>query len=366
MKKIIIVLIIFISVIAGIYLYRNTNVPQSHQKKIPEVVRVTASLEKAAVIAQNLEVPWAIALLPNNDMLITERKGQIIRINQNGNVESVINIDEVLQIGEGGLLGIAAHPDFTKNNYIYAYYTYAADGNQTLNRVVRYFLKNNALIDKKIIIDRIPGAQNHNGGRIKFGPDGFLYIATGDAQEPSLAQDINSLAGKILRVDSNGRPAPGNPFNNAIFSYGHRNPQGLTWINNELWATEHGPSTRDELNRIEQGKNYGWPTITGNEQRAGMQTPVINSGSDTWAPSGLVDYKGILYFAGLRGNALYSFDPNNPENGVKEYFKIEFGRLREVVLGTDGNFYITTSNKDGRGIPDEGDDKILRINPDIL
>lgn len=366
MKKIIIVLIIFVIGIIGAYFYRTINQPDSDLKKPQKANKIATSTQRIAVIAQNLEVPWTIAFLPNGDMLVTERAGRIRKVDKNRNVENVAAINEVLQIGEGGLLGIALHPDFPANNYVYVYYTYSSSGSQTLNRVARFSYKNNSLSDRQIIVDRIPGASNHNGGRIKFGPDGYLYIATGDAQKPSLAQNTNSLAGKILRVDIDGRPAPDNPFNNPVFSYGHRNPQGLTWINNELWATEHGPSAHDELNRIEIGRNYGWPIITDDQQKSNMETAVINSRSDTWAPSGLASYKGILYFVGLAGNALYSFDPKSPQNGVKEYFKNEYGRLREIVLGPDGNFYVTTSNRDGRGNPDDTDDKILRINPEKL
>jgi glucose/arabinose dehydrogenase len=312
------------------------------------------------IIAKNLEVPWEVVFLPSGHMLVTERVGRLKQIDKNGRVVNELEIDEVLNIGEGGLLGLALHPNFSSNRQIFLYYTYSSNGNNTENRVVRFVYQNGALSKKDIIVDKIPGAANHNGGRIKFGPDGFLYITTGDAQEPSLAQDTNSLAGKILRVDENGKAAPGNALENRVFSYGHRNTQGLAWRRNELWATEHGPSGNDEINKIENGKNYGWPIIQGVETREGMITPVVNSGSSTWAPTGIVFLDGMIYFAGLRGMALYSL---NPDNITKENIKVisdEFGRMRAVVVN-NGKLFVTTSNRDGRTIPKSEDDKIIKI-----
>ncbi|KKR58957.1 MAG: Quinoprotein glucose dehydrogenase [Candidatus Curtissbacteria bacterium GW2011_GWC2_41_21] len=194
-----------------------------------------------------------------------------------------------------------------------------------------------------------------------------MYITTGDAQEPSQAQDINSLAGKILRVTDEGKTASGNPFDNLVYSYGHRNPQGLAWDKDgRLWATEHGrsgiQSGLDEINLVEPGKNYGWPTIQGDEKRQGMETPQLNSGSDTWAPAGAVFVGDSLFFSGLRGQALYEAVIAGDDISFKEHFKGEFGRIRNVVLGSDGYLYITTSNRDGRGTVKTGDDKIIKIN----
>ncbi len=313
---------------------------------------------QVTVIAEGLDTPWAIAFLPDGNLLVTERNGNLkkVDVKSSSKVETIAKIDEVLQIGEGGLLGVTLHPDFNNNNYLYLYYTYSGSEDNTLNRVSRFTFSDKKLIDEKIIIDQIPGASNHNGGRIKFGPDNMLYITTGDASEPSLAQDKNSLAGKILRVTDDGAK---------VYSYGHRNPQGLAWDDQgNLWAAEHGSSTKDELNKIEEGKNYGWPTIQGTEQISGMETPIINSGSDTWAPSGLAFKDGKFYFSALRGVSLFSFDPSTKE--LKRYLKNEYGRLREAIVGPDGNLYITTSNKDGRGNPAESDDRILKINLEAL
>jgi glucose/arabinose dehydrogenase len=333
---------------------------------------------QSSIVAQNLDTPWALAFLPDNSILFTEREGRVRFIDKNGNLQQqpVAVITEVREISEGGLLGIAVHPDFTSNNYVYVYFTYGTTNQNTNNRVVRYKFANNSLTERTVIVDAIPGAPNHDGGRIKFGPDGYLYIATGDSQEPSLSQDRASLAGKILRVTDDGKPAPGNPFNTAIYSYGHRNPQGLTWDEKgQLWSTEHGrsgfPSGLDELNRIAPGKNYGWPTIQGDETKGEMEKPVLHSGSDTWAPSGAAFYpgrgeEGSIFFAGLRGQGLYEATLNGNSVNLKKHFDGQLGRIREVVLGPDGFLYITTSNHDGRGTPKADDDKILRINPERL
>lgn len=344
--------------------------------KINEVTKLTGTAEspRETIIAENLDTPWAIEFLPDENLLVTERGGtvKLIEADNNYKVTDVGRIPDAKEIGEGGLLGIALHPDFESNNHVYFYYTYEQNGQNTMNRVVRMKFKDNRLSDEKIIVDRIPGAGNHNGGRIKFGPDKFLYIATGDAQVPSLAQDRNSLAGKILRVTDEGKAAPGNPFNNQVFSYGHRNTQGIAWNSTgELWQTEHGrsaPTGYDEINFIESGKNYGWPDIEGDEGRAGMVTPIRNSGpTTTWAPASAAYIGESLFFGGLRGQTLYeAVIKNNQVSEFKEHFKGQYGRIREVIVGPDGMLYITTSNRDGRGNPATGDDKIIRVNPEKL
>jgi glucose/arabinose dehydrogenase len=319
-------------------------------------------------LTTGLDTPWSLAFLPDNSLLVTERPGRVQRVNKDGSTTTIGTIDDVVESGEGGLLGLAVHPDFETNKYIYLYYTYQATGENTLNRVVRYTLENNTLSERTIITDRIPGALFHNGGRIKFGPDNYLYIATGDAQEPSLSQSRTSLAGKILRVTEDGDPAPGNPFDTRVFSYGHRNPQGLTWDNaGNLWATEHGNSATDELNRIEAGKNYGWPTIRGTEERSGMEIPIIQSGASTWAPGGITFHNNALYFAGLRGNALFRATVDGASaSDLTKIFEGEFGRIRDVVVAPDNMLYMTTSNNDGRGNPSSEDDRIIIVNPSKL
>lgn len=336
--------------------------------------QVQSDEERMTILAENLDTPWAIAILPDGGMLVTERKGTVRFIAQNGELrqQPVGELPEVVESGEGGLLGITLHPDFVTNNYVYLYYTYNQNGNNTLNKVVRMTYKSNSLQNKKDILTEIPGASNHDGGRIKFGPDNNLYIGTGDAQEPSTSQNRNTLAGKILRVTDNGDPVEGNPFNNEVYSYGHRNVQGLAWDKeNNLWATEHGrsgiQSGLDEVNLIHSGKNYGWPEIEGDETRGGMQTAARNSGNTTWAPSGAAIIGDSLFFSGLRGRTLYEAVIKDKRiTELKEHFSGEFGRIREVVADKEGNLIITTSNTDGRGIPKRNDDKVIRINPQKL
>lgn len=249
------------------------------------------------------------------------------------------------------------------------YYTYSENNGDTRNRVVSYIFKDNQFTSEKIIIDNIPGAANHNGGRIKFGPDGFLYITTGDAQNSSQAQDINSLAGKILRITDQGQPASQNPFNNFVYSYGHRNPQGLAWDSqNRLWATEHGRSGilsgLDELNLIQPGRNYGWPTIQGDQTAPDMEAPRLNSGpSDTWAPSGMAYFNNFLYFTGLRGQSLYKISMANDKLSLSKHLTGQYGRIRDVVLGPDNFLYFITGNQDGRGTPHSSDDRLVRLSP---
>lgn len=391
-RLIIILLVIFL--FGGGYWYYNANKEEVENKVMQTVQTVDhvtnsqdgsneSTSELVTVIAQNLDTPWAIAFLPDGSMLVTERRGSIKKVDKDGIVTLVgkVACDE---IGEGGLLGIVLEPGFDPNNQnknqIYVYCTYKVDGNKTFNQVARYdYPPQGASLGGtfggfELIVNNIPGASNHNGGRIKFGPDGYLYIGTGDAENPSQAQDTNSLAGKILRVDVHGtnQPAPGNPFGNLIYSYGHRNVQGLAWDKDgQLWATEHGPSGGssccDELNKIEMGKNYGWPTIQDTQTKEGMVTPLKSSGKTTWAPSGMAYALGDLFFAGLRGQRLYHAEfKNGLFERIHEHFEGEYGRLREVILGPDNMLYVTTSNKDGRGTPKGGDDKILRIDPASL
>lgn len=323
-------------------------------------------------IVEGLEVPWDIAFLPEGGMLVTERTGHVVRVDEDGSKHE-IPVPGVRQGGEGGLLGLVLHPEFETNKFVYLYMSAPGSAGETTNRIVRYAFDGETLVQDKIIIEGIPGAVYHDGGRMEFGPDGMLYVTTGDATRAQIAQDLQSLGGKILRLTPEGGPASGNPFGTRVYSYGHRNPQGLAWDSaGRLWESEHGRSGvttgLDEINLIEPGKNYGWPEIEGDESAAGMQNPVRHSGSrDTWAPASLVYVHGSLYFGGLRGEALYEAVLNgNQVVEIKEHFKGEYGRIRTVRVGPDQMLYLTTSNRDGRGAPQTGDDKIIRVNPALL
>ena len=332
---------------------------------------------KVETIAENLEVPWAIAFSSDDRIFFTERVGKL-RVIENGE----LNPDPLIVLGvgggEGGLLGLALDPDFEKNHYLYLYQTYN-EFLSTYNKVVRYTVDQNQLLDETILLDKIPGAVYHDGGRIKFGPDNKLYIATGDAGNPDWSQDIDSLAGKILRMNSDGTIPEDNPFENSlVFSYGHRNPQGFDWDKAGIMvATEHGPSgergrAHDEVNLIEVGKNYGWPEVVGDESENQMINPILHTGSSTWAPSGasfyhsdnVSEWEGSYFIGTLRGNHLRMLDldlQNGKVLASEALFEGEFGRIRDASMGPDGNLYLLTSNRDGRGSAGPNDDRILRI-----
>lgn len=328
--------------------------------------RAQAATPTMTVLAKNLEIPWALDFLPDGNIIFTERPGRVKLLNPTTGVVTLLaTIPGVKANKESGLLGIALHPQFATNNYVYIYYTYA-----TGNRVERYTLANNQLTAPTTIIDAIPANDYHNGGRIRFGPDGYLYVTTGDATVDSSAQDTNSLGGKILRVKDDGTAAPGNPFNNRTYSYGHRNPQGIAWDGTTMYATEHGPSQPsccDELNKIEMGKNYGWPDVQGDATKDGTVINLMNSGTDgnnTWAPSGTAFYNGSVFFAGLKGEALYEAKVNGTTATiVTQHFKNQIGRVREAIVGPDNQLYITTSNKSTQGgSAQPEDDKIIKLN----
>lgn len=361
---------VIIFIIHSLYFLRYQKEIPSDWKEVKPTVGVESTIipveQEMEIIATGLEIPWDIAFLPDGRMLVTERSGKLLMVGKE--TKTIKEIEGVMHKGEGGLLGIAVHPQFEKNNYIYLYLT-TLDNGDIANKVERYTLVKDVLGNRKVILSGIRGSSNHDGGQLAFGPDGYLYITTGDAENPDLAQDKNSLNGKILRIKDDGSIPQDNPFKNAVYSLGHRNPQGLAWdVSGTLWETEHGPSGfqtgYDEINRIEKGNNYGWPVIRGDAKKEGMVSPVLQSGGrDTWAPAGLAYRNGSLYFTGLRGEALYEAKINK-DNTVTlvVHYKKEFGRLRGVTVGPDGKLYVSTSNKDGRGRVKEGDDKILRIN----
>ncbi|AHJ31646.1 hypothetical protein NSP_53580 [Nodularia spumigena CCY9414] len=339
---------------------------------------------KAEEVVTGLEVPWGIAFLPNDKMLVTERPGRV-RLVENGKLKPPVATVNVTASGEGGLLGIAAHPDFATNRYFYLYYT--TDKNRSpVNRVERWQLSSDGLTASldRVIIDDIPAAIFHNGGRLRFGPDGMLYIGTGDAREPQISQDVESLAGKILRLTPDGKIPADNPFpNNPVFITGIRNTQGFDWYNpSTLFVTDHGPSGElgrrgeDKVSVLQAGDNMGWPAVENCEAEAEFVRPSLvwreaapPGGAAIYTGDAIPEWKGNLIIGTLRSRHLHRvvFDSDNPSQVLTHevYFQGNspngFGRIRDVIMGTDGELYITTSNCDGRGNCPQGQDKIIRI-----
>lgn len=329
------------------------------------------------VVATGLQIPWSLAFAPDGRLFVTERPGRV-RVIQNGRLlpDSALVLADVSAQGEGGLLGVALSPLFAQNHLVYLVYTARRATGSPVNRVVRYREVNNTLAEAAVLVDGIGAATIHDGGRIRYGPDGLLYVTMGDAAVSSIAQDLASPNGKILRLEDDGRAPRGNPFGSLVYSYGHRNPQGLDWhpATGDLWATEHGATANDELNVVDAGRNYGWPLIEAARTLPGMQTPALFFDS-TVAPSGGSFYRGAafpsfrdnFFFATLRGLHVHRvvLDSSDPRRIVTHERLLEgrFGRIRDVVSGPDGALYFCTSNRDGRGTPVETDDRVARIVP---
>src|SRR3989338_6844406 len=304
------------------------------------------------ILVGNLDTPWSIDFLPDGRMIFTERPGSVSVFD--GKETVLVGTIEVSELSESGLLGIAVDLDFENNKFVYLYYTHDKG-----NRVSRFTL-NTVLEDELILLDNIPNAQFHDGGRIKFGPDGLLYITTGDATVPSSAQNIESLSGKILRMNKDGSILQDNPFGNYVYSYGHRNPQGLAWNDDgELFSSEHGPTRNDEINLIVKGGNYGWPQEC-DEDSSQYINPLRCFTEFTLAPAGIAFYDNNLYVAGLRASQLRKISLANNTVISEEEMINNLGRIRDVVEH-NGFLYIATSNRDGRGIPRIKDDLIIRI-----
>ena len=371
------------------------------------------------ILVENLEVPWDLSFASSGEMFISERVGRILKF-ESGEISQVVEPTDAIDAGsippgadekswwveggEGGLLGIAAHPAYPDPAYVYAYYTSKVLGG-IQNRVVRFDAEaDDPAKSAEVIVKVIPASNIHNGGRLSFGPRNYLWITAGDAGEDKLAQDTTSLAGKVLRVTAEGDPAPGNPNlgSNAdprIFTYGHRNPQGITWLpDGTPIATEHGPSAHDEMNVLEAGANYGWPIAR--EKAAYLRhdefhRPVVNTGNVTWAPTGCVFYTGDgvpqwnnrLVSGTLKGQHINVVTFSQPDRELPpmdgdarrfdedwydssftatshKTFVDELGRIRLVTQGPDGNLYAITSNRDGRPrdpFPTERDDVLVRL-----
>lgn len=314
---------------------------------------------EVGTIARNLAVPWAMAELPDGSVLVTSRDtGAVSRVTAENRSLDAGTVDGVAPGGEGGLLGIAVPPGDDPRS-VYVYYTSATD-----NRVARIAWTGDELADQRDILTGIPKAAIHNGGRIAFGPDGQLYIATGDAGDAESAQDRDSLSGKILRVDGAGRPSGGNPDPaSPVYSWGHRNVQGLAWDGDRLWASEFGESDVDELNLIEKGGNYGWPRCEGPCDEPGVIGPAVTwSPTSTASPSGMAIAKGSAWVASLRGEVLYQIPLDGARAGTpRAWFGREYGRLRDVLAHSDGQLWLATNNTDGRGSPGPLDDRIIAV-----
>jgi aldose sugar dehydrogenase len=326
-----------------------------------------ASSDKGiAVVAEKLQTPWSIVLSKDGRVFFTERIGTIRMINANGTLaQDPVGYIRVDQVGEGGLLGIDLHPNFTLNHKIYIYHTYS-NSSGIYNRVMLLVENENKLADSQIILDGIPGGRFHDGGRLKFGPDNKLYISTGDTGIAKLSQDKSSLAGKILRINDDGTIPIDNPFpGSAVYAYGFRNVQGLTWHpqTRELYASDHGATGNDEINIVRAGSNYGWPYEECSND--GKYTAPVICFNPSIAPSGIaipnssrLGYNGDLLLATLKGSQLRSIDLYT---GEQNNILVGYGRLRDVVEGNNGSLFVLTSNTDGRGLIQENDDKILRI-----
>jgi glucose/arabinose dehydrogenase len=322
---------------------------------------------QTSVLATNLEAPWDVVFLPDGNALVTERdSGRVLSVSPSGETEEMQTLPADGS-GEGGLLGLALSPDYEEDGLVYAYYTTAED-----NRVVRFRLGE----EPDPILTGIPVNTYHNGGRISFGPDGLLYVGTGDAGNTANSQDPNALGGKILRLNSDGSVPADNPFpDNPVYSYGHRNVQGLAWdAEGRLYATEFGQDTYDEVNLIEPGQNYGWPNVEGNGGEAqGYVDPISTWATSEASPSGaavltsggIPQWQGDFFMAALRGERLWrlDLDENGAVAGREELLTGQAGRLRHVTQAPDGSLWILTNNRDGRGSPIPDDDRILRLAP---
>ncbi|MFE6734645.1 PQQ-dependent sugar dehydrogenase [Microbacterium sp. NPDC057650] len=316
----------------------------------------TSETTPTKTLATDLEAPWSVVRLDDGGALISQRDdGRIIELTPSGSTRVVGTVPDVVSGGEAGLNGLAVH-----DGMLYAYHATADD-----NRVVRMPLigdpGSRALGEPETVIDGIPKAGNHDGGRIAFGPDGMLYIGTGDAGQRERAQNQDYLGGKILRVTPDGDPAPGNPFGTAVYSLGHRNVQGLAWDSDgTMWASEFGQDTWDELNRIEAGGNYGWPLHEGIARAKGFVDPVVQWKPEEASPSGIAVVGDVVLIAGLRGERLWVVQTSSPDGSWPMYTG-SFGRLRDVIPGPDGTFWVLTNNTDGRGSPRDGDDRLLQL-----
>jgi glucose/arabinose dehydrogenase len=324
----------------------------------------TSAAKAYTIAAERLHTPWSIQF-DGDTIYVSEREGNIVMVNSGTMTRQKVRLNKQLNNeGEGGFLGIQLSPDFRESRQAYAYHTYD-EGGKVLNRVVVLQKKDDGWEEIKSYLEGIPGAYTHNGGRLAIGPDNLLYITTGDSGKDMLAQDLKSNAGKILRMTLDGKVPADNPFPSSyVYSYGHRNSQGIAWDKQgRMLSSEHGPSGNpgghDEINLIEKGRNYGWPSIIGDAKKEGMVSPLYHTGDIAIAPSGIsFDAEGQLLITTLRGEKLYRY--NSAMNRLTAILEGE-GRLRDVKLH-NGSFYVITNNTDGRGKPAANDDRLLILN----
>ena len=312
------------------------------------------------VIASGLTTPWSIVRLPSGSALVSERDTALIKeIMADGTVREVATVGGVVPGGEGGLLGIEV-----AGTVLFAYFTSSTD-----NRIVKFALLGDAgtysLGAGIPILTGLVKAATHNGGRIKVGPDGMLYATVGDTRLPDAPQDLASANGKILRMTLDGKVPADNPFPGSyVYSFGHRNPQGIAWDREgQLWESELGQNTWDELNRITPGGNYGWPIVEGIAGNPAFIDPILQWSTDTASPSGLAFTRDTLFMAALRGKRLWAIypDPAGATAIASPWFTGVYGRIRDAIPGPDGSLWIATTNTDQNGTPVEGDDRILQI-----
>ncbi len=333
---------------------------------IPEPASKTGN-ESIEVIATNLEKPRSIAITEDK-IFVTEKIGRLRVVQDNHLLDDPLITLRTANVFDGGLLGVATHPDFSNNHYLYVFYTYE-DEAELWNKIIRITESDNKAKDVVTILDKIPGSRFSNGGFLKFGPDEKLYVSTGSVSDSShFSQDLNALAGKILRLNDDGTIPEDNPFSNSpVFAYGFRNPQGMAWDDSgNLYVTDLGPTKNDEINLVKAGKNYGWPEVECSGDKNFVDALVCyDPGLE---PGGIIIYSGDkfplkdhLIVASLRAFNLYEIDLDDISLKSQQSILGGLGRIRDVNQGPDGSLYLITSNTDGKGFPDSLDDRLLRI-----